>query len=107
MGASFRNTGEITELAGCDLLTIAPKLLQVLKESKAAVPQKLSVATAKACDLPKVTLDEAAFRWEHNQDSMATEKLAQGIKNFGIDQDKLDGQIRTLLEAPACKRARK
>jgi transaldolase len=102
MGASFRNTGEITELAGCDLLTIAPKFLKVLQETEGEIPQKLSVEAAKAMDIPKVSMQhEATFRWEHNQDSMATEKLAQGIKNFGIDQEKLDSQIRELLAAAA------
>jgi len=86
MGASFRNTNELTELAGCDLLTIAPKLLAQLKASSDPVPQKLSVAAAQAMDIEKVTMDENRFKWEHNQDEMAVEKLAGGIRGFAKDQ---------------------
>eukprot|EP01043_Picozoa_sp_COSAG02_P003415 COSAG02_NODE_83_length_39665_cov_25.213719_14_plen_336_part_00 len=98
MGASFRNTGEITELAGCDLLTIAPKFLKALQETDGEITLNLSVEKAKAMDIPKVSMDEATFRWEHNQDAMATEKLAQGIRNFGIDQEKLDQKLLELLQ---------
>lgn len=97
MGASFRNVGEITELAGCDLLTIGPKFLEMLQNNTAAVPQKLSVATAQATEIPKVSMDEAAFRWSHNQDAMGTEKLAEGIRKFTVDQLKLEAQIKNAL----------
>lgn len=86
MGASFRNTGELHELAGCDLLTIAPKLLKELQESDTPIVEKLSVAHAKTLDLPKIEMDEKKFRWSHNEDAMATEKLAQGIRAFAVDQ---------------------
>merc|ERR1719272_2367142 len=97
MGASFRNLGEITELAGCDLLTIGPKFLEMLQNDTAAVPQKLSVATAQATEIPKVSMDEAAFRWSHNQDAMGTDKLAEGIRKFTVDQLRLEAQIKTAL----------
>ena len=97
MGASFRSLGEITELAGCDLLTIGPKFLEMLQNDTAAVPQKLSVATAQATEIPKVSMDEAAFRWSHNQDAMGTDKLAEGIRKFTVDQLKLEAQIKTAL----------
>lgn len=87
MGASFRNTGEITELAGCDFLTISPKLLQELMDSNADVPQKLSKESGKASNHEKVSCinDESKFRFAFNQDPMATEKLAEGIRNFAKD----------------------
>merc|ERR1711934_794625 len=71
MGASFRNSGQIKALAGCDLLTIAPKLLEELKQSDVDVDSKLSVEQAKACDLEKISLDEKAYRYLHNEDAMA------------------------------------
>src|SRR5579859_2566744 len=79
MGASFRNKGEILELAGCDLLTISPQLLGELKASTEPVTRKLEPETAAACKLEKISLDEKAFRWRMNEDAMATEKLAEGI----------------------------
>src|SRR5688572_25352300 len=72
MGASFRNAGEILELAGCDLLTISPALLEELQKSKGAVPRKLSPEAAQRSQSPRVRLDEAQFRWQHNEDAMAT-----------------------------------
>lgn len=94
MGASFRNIGEILELAGCDRLTIAPKLLEELKSSKVVVPAKLSAAVAiKASVGDKISLDEEAFRWMMNEDAMATEKLAEGIRNFAKDLVKLEKVI--------------
>jgi transaldolase len=97
MGASFRNLGEITELAGCDLLTIGPKFLEMLQNDTAKVPQKLSVATAKKTDIPKVSMDEAGFRWAMNEDAMACDKLSEGIRKFAVDQLKLEAQIKTHL----------
>lgn len=97
MGASFRNTGEITELAGCDLLTIGPSLLDQLQASDAAVPRKLAPETAKATAAPKISLDEKQFRWLLNEDAMATEKLAEGIRKFAVDQVKLETSIRQKL----------
>lgn len=97
MGASFRNTGEITELAGCDLLTIAPALLEELRKSSAPVPRKLAPENARSLDLPKVTLDEKAFRYQHNEDAMATEKLAEGIRLFAADTLKLEKVVAEKL----------
>ncbi|HEY8606721.1 MAG TPA: transaldolase [Noviherbaspirillum sp.] len=96
MGASFRNTSQITELAGCDLLTISPDLLQKLAESDAPVARKLSVEQAQAADLQKVALDEKTFRFQLNEDAMATEKLAEGIRQFCVDAIKLDKLIEAL-----------
>lgn len=80
MGASFRNLGEITELAGCDLLTIAPKFLQVLKDTEGPLPRKLDPSTAKA--QPKIEMNEAVFRKMHKENRMASEKTDQGIEGF-------------------------
>ena len=90
MGASFRNTGEITELAGCDLLTISPNLLEELQETEGNLPSKLVVETAKQCGCEKISLDEKTFRWEMNEDACATEKLAEGIRSFAADTVKLE-----------------
>jgi len=90
MGASFRNTGEITELAGCDLLTISPNLLDELQDTEGSLPKKLSVETAKECPCDKITLNESAFRWQLNEDPCATEKLAEGIRRFAADTEKLE-----------------
>jgi transaldolase len=89
MGASFRNVGEIHELAGCDLLTISPQLLAELKASTALVERKLSPEIARESKLERVTLDEKTFRWLLNEDAMATEKTAEGIRNFHADAMKL------------------
>lgn len=96
MGASFRNIGEITQLAGCDLLTISPNLLEELRGSEAAVPAILSVETAKASNEAKISMDEKTFRWMLNEDAMATEKLAEGIRNFTVDTLKLEAMIQEL-----------
>ncbi len=96
MGASFRNTSQIVELAGCDLLTISPELLQKLSESDAPVARKLSVEDAKASDLQKLTLDEKAFRLMLNEDAMGTEKLAEGIRLFCADAVKLEKMVEAL-----------
>jgi len=90
MGASFRNTGEITELAGCDLLTISPKLLDQLQDTLGDLPRKLSDESADACADEKVSLNETTFRWELNEDACATEKLAEGIRRFAADTVKLE-----------------
>jgi len=98
MGASFRNTGEIRELAGCDKLTISPKLLEELKATEGALPTKLS-APATTEPKPEHPLTEAAFRWQFNEDAMATEKLAEGIRNFAADCVKLENVVRAKLQA--------
>ncbi len=92
MGASFRNVGQIQALAGCDLLTISPDLLAQLQASDAALSRALDPAKAPA--MPAVHLDEAAFRFALNEDAMATEKLAEGIRLFAIDAGKLDQLIQ-------------
>ncbi len=97
MGASFRNTGEILELAGCDLLTISPNLLSELAASDETVPCKLSEEQAKAMDIEKINLDEKSFRYQLNDDAMATEKTAEGIRNFAIDIGKLEALISSKL----------
>ena len=96
MGASFRNIGQIQALAGCDLLTISPDLLAQLQGNEAALPRALDAEAAKALDLPKVSFNEAAFRFALNQDAMATEKLAEGIRLFAADAGKLDQMIESL-----------
>ncbi|RKP19083.1 transaldolase [Rozella allomycis CSF55] len=97
MGASFRNSGEIIELAGIDFLTISPSLLEELSLSTQSISRKLSVESAKSSDIPKVTFDEIAFRWELNQDSMATEKLSEGIRKFAEDSVTLEKTLESLL----------
>ncbi|MDX1303046.1 transaldolase [Photobacterium sp.] len=95
MGASFRNTGEILELAGCDRLTISPDLLQALNDAEGEVVQKLS-ADVEIKERP-AAMTHAEFLWEHNQDPMAVEKLADGIRNFAVDQGKLEAMIAERL----------
>lgn len=90
MGASFRNAGEILELAGCDLLTISPQLLGELKAGAAPVPRKLSPEIARTAAIERISLDEKKFRWMLNEDAMATEKTAEGIRNFHADAVKLE-----------------
>lgn len=97
MGASFRNSGEILELAGCDLITIAPKLLGELQEMKGEVPVKLTLESAKASKAERMEIDEKAFRWYLNEDPMATEKLAEGIRKFAADTVKLEDQLAQSL----------
>ncbi|AIT68221.1 transaldolase [Haemophilus influenzae] len=95
MGASFRNVGEITELAGCDRLTIAPALLKELQENSTALIRKLEYkGEVKAKPQP---LTEAEFYWQHNSDAMAVEKLAEGIRKFAIDQEKLETMLSAKL----------
>jgi transaldolase len=93
MGASFRNTSQILELAGCDLLTISPELLGELQASDGAVTRQLSVEEAKASGVQKIPMDEKTFRWMLNEDAMGTEKLAEGIRKFTEDIIKLEGLI--------------
>lgn len=118
MGASFRNTGklgksprptqrffyencfflgEIKALAGCDLLTISPKLLGELEASTETLPQKLSPESAKNAKLERLELSEAKFRWLLNEDQMATDKLSDGIRKFAADSIKLEGIIKSKL----------
>lgn len=97
MGASFRNIGEILELAGCDLLTISPGLLSELQESESAVVRKLDPDTAGDADIEKINLDESSFRFLLNEDAMATEKLADGIRLFAADIVKLESIIAEKL----------
>jgi len=96
MGASFRNTGQIIELAGCDLLTISPDLLQKLSESNEPVPVKLGEQTAKASNLQELTQTEASFRLAVNNNAMAVEKLAEGIRLFCADTVKLEQLIASV-----------
>jgi transaldolase len=93
MGASFRNTGQIVELAGCDLLTISPELLHELQEKEGSLVRRLSPDMARGQDIPKVHMDEKTFRWMLNEDAMATEKLADGIRRFASDLVKLEQYI--------------
>ena len=93
MGASFRNVGQITALAGCDLLTISPELLAQLQASEAPLARALDAEAARNLPLPAVHHDEKSFRWALNEDAMATEKLAEGIRAFAVDAGKLDHLI--------------
>lgn len=94
MGASFRNTGEILELAGCDLLTIAPPLLEELQKATAPVTRKLDPAVARRQEVRPIVVDEKTFRWMLCQNSMASDKLYDGIRGFDRDSRKLESQIR-------------
>ena len=97
MGASFRNVGEITELAGCDLLTISPQLLGELKASTAPLARKLSPEIAKQSKIEKLAINEKSFRWQLNENQMATEKTAEGVRQFNADAMKLDQFIAAKL----------
>ncbi|MGB1130426.1 MAG: transaldolase [Haloferula sp.] len=97
MGASFRNTGEIIALAGCDLLTIGPGLLQQLQESTDEVPRVLSPEAAAEADLEKISFDEKSFRFAMNEDAMATEKTSEGIRKFAADIVKLEDLVKSML----------
>jgi transaldolase len=98
MGASFRKTGQILALAGCDLLTIAPDLLEKLAAAEGDVARRLSPADAAAQALERVALDEKAYRWRHNEDAMAVDKLADGIRKFDADARKLEQFVLPLLK---------
>ena len=97
MGASFRNKGEITELAGCDLLTISPSLLAELQASTEPLTRKLDASKAAAMDIKKLSLDEKTFRYLLNDDAMATEKTAEGIRKFAVDIVKLEQMVAAKL----------
>jgi transaldolase len=97
MGASFRNVGQVTALAGCDLLTVSPALLEELSMSNDVIQRNLSESVAKKHDLDKITLDEKGFRWMLNEDQMATEKLSDGIRKFAADSVKLENIIKQRL----------
>ena len=94
MGACFRNVDQIVRLAGCDLLTISPDLLAELEKSPGEVAPHLNVDTAKKTDTAKICLDEKSFRWRHNEDPMAVEKLGEGIRKFYADTMKLEHYVR-------------
>ncbi|MBF0218537.1 MAG: transaldolase [Gammaproteobacteria bacterium] len=94
MGASFRNAGEIRALAGCDLLTISPALLQELQQSQEPLVQQLVASAAATLNLSRMEIDEKRFRWEHNQDAMAVEKLSHGIRAFTADTLKLEAMVQ-------------
>jgi transaldolase len=98
MGASFRNAGEITALAGCDLLTISPELLKELEQAEGPIERKLHPEKAMASDIKRLELDEKKFRWMLNEDAMATEKLAEGIRKFTEDILKLENLIIERLQ---------
>jgi transaldolase len=99
MGASFRKPGQILLLAGCDLLTIAPDLLEKLAKAEGEVPRRLSPQEAARQDLERVALDEKGYRWAHNEDAMAVEKLAEGIRRFDADARKLEQLVAALTLA--------
>jgi transaldolase len=96
MGASFRRLSQIVRLAGCDLLTISPELLQELATTEGELTPALTVEAARQSCEPKIKLDEKAFRWLHNQDAMAVDKLAEGIRRFDADARKLEKWVREL-----------
>ena len=98
MGASFRKVEQITGLSGCDLLTIAPDLLDKLEKTPGEVSRRLSVESAKASTAEKLAMDEKTFRWMHNEDAMATDKLAEGIRKFHVDGRKLEEYVLALVE---------
>lgn len=95
MGASFRNAGEIEQLAGCDRLTISPQLLQELQEDQGLLERKLDASNPSPAD-DRIQLSESEFRWSLNEDAMATEKLAEGIRTFARDQQLLEDKLASL-----------
>jgi transaldolase len=97
MGASFRNTGQILELAGCDCLTISPELMEALSKSTDAVDRKLTPEKANAAKVDKLELDEKKFRWSLNENAMATDKTAEGIRKFAVDVVKLEKLVASKL----------
>jgi transaldolase len=101
MGASFRKVDQIVRLAGCDLLTISPDLLEQMENTEGEVPRRLSVETARASDAKQIHLDEKTFRWMHNEDAMATDKLAEGIRKFYADARKLEQYARSRVAQKA------
>jgi transaldolase len=103
MGASFRKTGQIVALAGCDLLTIAPDLLDKLSKTPGEIPRRLSPEGSRQESVAKIPMDEKTFRWMHNEDAMATDKLADGIRRFDADARKLEKLITSLAAAVPAK----
>jgi len=98
MGASFRNVGEIKEMAGCDLLTISPALLKEIDASNEKISVKLTVDAARNTKMSKIDMNEKVFRWMLNEDQMATEKLSEGIRNFAADSRKLEALLKERIE---------
>ena len=98
MGASFRKVEQIVGLAGCDLLTIAPDLMDKMVKTEGEVTRRLTVEAARASNVERLALDEKIFRWLHNEDAMATEKLAEGIRRFHADARKLEDYVLALVE---------
>jgi transaldolase len=101
MGASFRNSGEILQLAGCDRLTISPKFIDELKASDATVEHLLQMPTPDECTVEQMNIDEKTFRWRMNQDEMATQKLHEGIRGFAADLEKLDEKLMRMIQENA------
>jgi transaldolase len=103
MGASFRNVNQIVRLAGADLLTISPELLDQMEQAEGLVPRELDPERARASEGDRLDLDEKTFRWMHNEDAMATEKLAEGIRKFNADARRLQQYALETVRAPAAK----
>ena len=99
MGASFRKTEQILALAGCDLLTIAPDLLEKLSKMEGEVERVLSPESAKKLSIEKTPLNEPSYRWQHNADAMAVEKLSDGIRKFDADARKLEQYVAALMKS--------
>lgn len=99
MGASFRKVEQIVRLAGCDLLTISPDLLEQMEKTQGEVHRSLSIEAARASNETKIQLDEKGFRWLHNEDAMANDKLSEGIRKFNADARKLEQFARTKVES--------
>ena len=97
MGASFRNTGEIKELVGCDLLTIGPKFLDEMQNDFSTIEVKLNENLAMNSTVEKMDMDESTFRFKLNEDAMATEKLAEGIRKFSADMRSLEELLKKLI----------
>ena len=97
MGASFRNTDQIEGLCGCDLLTISPGLLEKMTNAQGSPVKYLAEESSKECNLEKISLTEKQFRWMHNEDEMASDKLNEGIRKFAIDAGKLEDLIKAEL----------
>jgi transaldolase len=97
MGASFRKAGQVEKLAGCDLLTISPELLEALEKTPGEISSQLSVQGAMASDISRIVMDEPSYRWLHNMDAMAVEKLSDGIRKFDTDARKLEKYVLELM----------
>ncbi len=104
MGASFRKVDQIVRLAGSDLLTISPDLLEQMSKAEGDVPRRLNVQEAKASDAKKIDMNEKTFRWMHNEDAMATDKLAEGIRKFYADARKLEQYAQARVKQTAARR---